>query len=172
MHAMSISNNNAEAGAIDAQANFAATGLILPPAPQPLGVYKPSLIVGDFLYLSGHGTVQEDGSLIIGRVGENMDIEQGVLAARQVGLAMLATIIKTLGSLNHVKRVIKVLGMVNATPGFTRHPYVINGCSELFRTVWGQDAGVGVRSAVGMGSLPDNIPVEIEAVFEIASSFK
>lgn len=151
----------------DADANFAATGLVLPPAPEPLGVYKPSLIVGDFLYLSGHGTVQQDGSLIIGRVGENMDVEAGKQAARQVGLAMLATIKRTLGSLNRVKRVVKVLGMVNATPGFTRHPYVINGCSELFKTVWGEQNGVGVRSAVGMGSLPDNIPVEIEAVFEI-----
>jgi len=169
---MAISGNDPREGMIDAQANFAATGLILPPAPAPLGVYKPSLIVGDFLYLSGHGTLKEDGSLIVGRVGENLDIEQGVLAARQVGLAMLSTIIKTLGSLNQVKRVIKVFGMVNATPGFTRHPYVINGCSELFRAVWGEDAGVGVRSAVGMGSLPDNIPVEIEAVFEISSSFK
>lgn len=158
--------NNVHSG-WDADANFAATGLVLPPAPEPLGVYKPSLIVGDFLYLSGHGTVQQDGSLIIGRVGENMDVEAGKEAARQVGLAMLATIKRTLGSLNRVKRVVKVLGMVNATPGFTRHPYVINGCSELFKTVWGEQNGVGVRSAVGMGSLPDNIPVEIEAVFEI-----
>ncbi|UAY55611.1 RidA family protein [Arachidicoccus terrestris] len=150
-----------------AEERFAATGLVLPPAPEPLGVYKPSLIVGDFLYLSGHGTVQEDGSLIIGRVGADLDVEKGKLAARQVGLAMLATIKKTLGSLNRVKRVVKVLGMVNATPDFARHPYVINGCSELFREVWGQENGVGVRSAVGMGTLPDNIPVEIEAVFEI-----
>ena len=147
--------------------NFSATGLTLPPAPEPKGVYKPCLLVGDFLYLSGHGTVKEDGSLIIGRVGENIDIEDGVLAARQVGLAMLATIKSAVGSLNRIKRVIKVLGMVNATPGFTRHPYVINGCSDLFKTVWGADNGVGVRSAVGMGSLPDNIPVEIEAVFEL-----
>lgn len=150
-----------------AEERFAATGLVLPPAPEPLGVYKPSLIVGDFLYLSGHGTVQEDGSLIIGRVGADLDVEKGKFAARQVGLAMLATIKKTLGSLNRVKRVVKVLGMVNATPDFARHPYVINGCSELFREVWGQENGVGVRSAVGMGTLPDNIPVEIEAVFEI-----
>lgn len=154
----------------NAEERFAATGLVLPPAPEPLGVYKPSLIVGDFLYLSGHGTVQEDGSLIIGRVGADLDVEEGKLAARQVGLAMLATIKKTLGSLNRVKRVVKVLGMVNATPDFARHPYVINGCSELFREVWGQENGVGVRSAVGMGTLPDNIPVEIEAVFEIHPS--
>ncbi len=147
---------------------FAQTGLILPPAPKPLGVYKPCLIVGNHLYVSGHGTVQNDGSLIIGRIGDDMDIEQGKTAARQVGLAILATIKANLGSLDRVKRVIKVLGMVNCTADFGRHPYIINGCSELFAAVWGPDLGIGVRSAVGMGSLPDNIPVEIEALFELA----
>jgi enamine deaminase RidA (YjgF/YER057c/UK114 family) len=148
--------------------NFENLGLKLPPPPKPLGVYKPCLVDGKYLYLSGHGTVQQDGSLIIGRVGVDMDIEAGKLAARQVGLAMLATIRANIGSLNKVKRVIKVLGMVNCTPDFERHPYVINGCSELFAAVWGADNGIGVRSAVGMGSLPDNIPVEIEAMFELA----
>ena len=147
--------------------NFAKLGLTLPPAPKPLGVYKPCLIDGKYLYLSGHGTVMPDGSLIKGRIGADLDIDQGKLAARQVGLAMLATIKANIGSLNKVKRVIKVLGMVNCTPDFERHPFVINGCSELFATVWGEENGVGVRSAVGMGSLPDNIPVEIEALFEL-----
>ena len=147
---------------------FAQTGLILPPAPKPMGVYKPCLIDGNHLYVSGHGTVQTDGSLIIGRIGDDLDIEQGKAAARQVGLAILATIRANLGSLDRVKRVIKVLGMVNCTADFGRHPYVINGCSELFAAVWGPDNGIGVRSAVGMGSLPDNIPVEIEALFELA----
>ncbi len=147
--------------------NFSKLGLTLPPAPKPLGVYKPCLIDGKYLYLSGHGTVQEDGTLIIGRIGADMDIESGKLAARQVGLAMLATIQANLGSLNKVKRVIKVLGMVNCVPSFERHPYVINGCSELFAQVWGEENGIGVRSAVGMGSLPDNIPVEVEALFEL-----
>jgi enamine deaminase RidA (YjgF/YER057c/UK114 family) len=150
-----------------AEENFAALGLVLPPAPKPLGVYKPCLVDGKYLYLSGHGTVKEDGSLIIGRIGVDMDIEAGKLAARQVGLAMLATIKANIGSLDKVKRVIKVLGMVNATPDFKRHPYVINGCSELFAAVWGEENGIGVRSAVGMGSLPDDIPVEIEAMFEL-----
>lgn len=148
--------------------NFAALNLVLPPAPTPLGVYKPFLIVGNFVYVSGHGTVKEDKSLIIGRIGKDLNIEEGKLAARQVGLAILATLKQNLGSLNKIKRVIKVLGMVNCVPEFERHPYVINGCSELFAAVWGQDNGVGVRSAVGMGSLPDNIPVEIEAMFELA----
>jgi enamine deaminase RidA (YjgF/YER057c/UK114 family) len=150
-----------------ADQNFAALGLNLPPAPKPLGVYKPCLIDGKYLYVSGHGTVQDDGSLIIGRIGEALTPEEGKLAARQVGLAILATITANLGTLNKVKRVIKVLGMVNCKPDFEKHPFIINGCSELFAKVWGEDNGIGVRSAVGMGSLPDNIPVEIEALFEL-----
>ncbi|SEW52635.1 RidA family protein [Chitinophaga arvensicola] len=150
-----------------AEEKLAALGLELPPAPAPLGVYKPFLIDGKYLYLSGHGPVQSDKSLIIGRIGDALDMEQGKLAARQVGLTMLSTIKTHVGSLAKVKRVIKVLGMVNCTPDFERHPYIINGCSELFAAIWGEENGVGVRSAVGFGSLPDNIPVEIEALFEL-----
>jgi enamine deaminase RidA (YjgF/YER057c/UK114 family) len=152
---------------ISADQRFESLGLVLPPAPKPLGVYKPFLISGTYAYVSGHGTVKEDGSLIIGRIGQDLALNEGKLAARQVGLAILATLKQNLGSLNRIRRVIKVLGMVNCVPEFERHPYVINGCSELFAQVWGDDNGVGVRSAVGMGSLPDNIPVEIEAVFEL-----
>lgn len=152
---------------MSATGNFKALGLSLPPAPSPLGVYKPYLIDGKYLYLSGHGPVQDDKSLIIGRIGTELDIEAGKLAARQVGLTMLSTIVTNLGSLDKIKRVIKVLGMVNCTPDFGRHPYVINGCSELFAKIWGEENGIGVRSAVGMGSLPDNIPVEVEALFEL-----
>lgn len=150
-----------------ADQRFEKTGLVLPPAPTPLGVYKPFLIDGNHLYVSGHGPLQNDGTNITGRVGDTMDIEQGKLAAQQVGLAILSTIKKNLGSLNKVKRVIKVLGMVNCVADFEKHPYVINGCSELFKKVWGEENGVGVRSAVGMGSLPGSIPVEIEAMFEL-----
>jgi enamine deaminase RidA (YjgF/YER057c/UK114 family) len=150
---------------MSADQNFANLGLTLPPAPKPLGVYKPFLIVGNIAYVSGHGTVQEDGSLIIGRVGEDLDVEAGKMAAQQVGLAILATLKANLGSLDRIDRVVKVLGMVNATLDFERHPYVINGCSELFAEVWGTEKGVGVRSAVGMATLPDNIPVEVEAHF-------
>ena len=146
---------------------FEKLNLVLPPPPKPIGVYKPFLIVGSFAYVSGHGTLKEDGSLIIGRIGKDLTLEEGKLAARQVGLAILSTLKHNLGTLNKIKRVIKVLGMVNCTPEFERHPFVINGCSELFASVWGNDNGVGVRSAVGMGSLPDNIPVEIEALFEL-----
>ncbi|MDR1258918.1 MAG: RidA family protein [Tannerellaceae bacterium] len=152
----------------NADEQFEKLGLTLPPAPKPLGVYKPAFVVdGKYLYLSGHGTVQNDGSLIKGRIGRDITPEEGKLAARQVGLTMLSTIKSHLGSLNKVKRVIKVFGMVNCTPEFERHPYIINGCSELFASIWGDDNGVGTRSAVGFGSLPDNIPVEIEAIFEI-----
>lgn len=148
-----------------ADENFDALGLNLPPAPKPLGVYKPFLQIGNTVYVSGHGTVQDDGSLIIGQIGKDMDVDEGKAAAQQVGLAILATLKKNLGSLDKIERVVKVLGMVNSTSDFERHPYVINGCSELFANVWGEEKGVGVRSAVGMGTLPDNIPVEIEAQF-------
>lgn len=148
---------------------FKSLALTLPPAPKPLGVYKPFLQVGNLVYVSGHGPVKDDGTLIIGRVGKDFTMDQGKETARQVGLTILATLKKNLGSFNRIRRVVKVLGMVNCVPEFERHPFVINGCSELFAKVWGDDNGVGVRSAVGMGSLPDNIPVEIEAIFELES---
>jgi len=150
-----------------ADEKFEQLGFVLPPAPKPMGVYKPLLIDGRYCYVSGHGTVQQDGSLIVGRIGEDLQEEEGKLAAQQVGLAILATLKANLGSLNKIKRVIKVLGMVNCISSFEKHPFIINGCSELFAKVWGEDAGIGVRSAVGMGSLPGNIPVEIEALFEL-----
>jgi enamine deaminase RidA (YjgF/YER057c/UK114 family) len=152
---------------LTADERFEQLNLNLPPAPAPLGVYKPCLVDGKYLYLSGHGPVQDDKSLIIGRIGADLNQDEGKLAALQVGLTMLATIKSNLGSLNKVKRVIKVLGMVNCTPEFEKHPFIINGCSELFAKVWGEENGIGVRSAVGFGSLPDNIPVEIEALFEL-----
>jgi enamine deaminase RidA (YjgF/YER057c/UK114 family) len=148
--------------------NFTVLGLELPPAPKPMGVYKPGLKVDHFYYVSGHGPVLNDGSLIVGRVGDALDMEEGKVAAQQVGLTILSTLKSQLGSLDKIKRVIKVLGMVNCTPDFERHPYVINGCSELFAKVWGEENGIGVRSAVGMGTLPGNIPVEIEVIFELA----
>jgi enamine deaminase RidA (YjgF/YER057c/UK114 family) len=152
---------------MSAEENFKALDLELPPAPTPIGVYVPILIDGKHCYVSGHGPLLTDRSLIRGRIGVELDAEQGKLAARQVGLAILSTLKNKLGSLDKIKRVIKVLGMVNADPSFEKHPFVINGCSELFAQVWGRENGIGVRSAIGMGSLPDNIPVEIEAIFEL-----
>ncbi len=152
---------------MSAEENFKQLNLELPPPPAPIGVYIPFLVDGKHAYVSGHGPLQKDNTLIRGRIGEDMNQEQGKLAARQVGLAILSTLKHNLGSLDKVKRVIKILGMVNAHPSFEKHPFIINGCSELFAQVWGKENGIGVRSAVGMGSLPDNIPVEIEAMFEI-----
>jgi len=151
----------------DADKQLEQSGLHLPPAPEPKGLYKPCLITGKYLYLSGHLPLREDNTVILGRIGKELTKEEGKLAARQVGLTMLSTIKKNLGSLNKVKRVIKILGMVNCVPEFEQHPYIINGCSELFADIWGPDNGVGTRSAAGFGSLPDNTPVEIEAVFEL-----
>jgi enamine deaminase RidA (YjgF/YER057c/UK114 family) len=147
---------------------LAALSLELPPAPQPVAVYRPVVVVNGLAYVSGHGPVRTDGSLITGRVGSDLDLEAGKAAARQVGLAVLATLRAHFGSLNAIKRVIKTLGMVNSAPDFLEHPKVINGCSELFADVFGEEAGIGARSAVGMGPLPGNIAVEIEVIFELA----
>ncbi|MDC6386811.1 RidA family protein [Flagellimonas taeanensis] len=140
--------------------------LQLPPAPPPAGVYRPILVVDNFLYVSGQGPVKLDGSLLIGRAGDDLDADQAKFAARQVGLTMLSTIITHFGSLDRIKRVVKVLGMVNSTPDFGKQPYVVNGFSELMADVFGKENGIGVRSAVGM-MLPGNIPVEVEAMFEL-----
>ena len=139
----------------------------LPPAPKPIGAYTPALVVGRQLYLSGHLPTLPDGTLLRGRVGRDLDADAGKAAARQVGLTMLATIIAALGSLDRVGRLIKVMGLVNCTADFEKHPHVINGASELFAEIWGPDHGVGVRSAFGAGSLPNDVPVEIEALFEL-----
>ncbi|MBK8035901.1 MAG: RidA family protein [Verrucomicrobiaceae bacterium] len=149
------------------EAQLTTLGLTLPPPPPRGGVYKPVVIVGNVAYVSGHGPYSGPDDYICGRVGADMSLEEGKEAARQVGLAMLATLKSELGSLDRVKRVVKLLGMVNSTPDFGEHPKVINGCSELFGQVWGEENGIGARSAVGMGSLPGNIAVEIEGIFEI-----
>ncbi len=141
-------------------------GLELPPAPPPAGVYRPILVIDNLLYVSGQGPVNLDGSLMIGRVGNDADRDKGKMAARQVGLTMLSTIQEHFGNLDRIKRVVKVLGMVNCTPDFGEQPYVINGFSELMADVFGKENGIGVRSAVGM-MLPSNILVEIEAHFEL-----
>jgi enamine deaminase RidA (YjgF/YER057c/UK114 family) len=141
--------------------------LDLPPAPKPGAVYRPLIVADRMAYVSGHGPLRSDRTLITGRVGETMNVGEARVAARQVGLAILATIREHLGSLDRIKRVIKVLGMVNCTADFRDHPHVIDGCSELFVEVFGPVNGIGARSAVGAGSLPGNIAVEIEAIFEV-----
>jgi enamine deaminase RidA (YjgF/YER057c/UK114 family) len=154
---------------MSAEAKLVELKLELPPAPKAMGVYQPLVIVGNMAYVSGHGPLKSDGTLYTGKVGAEVDQQGGYVAARQTGLAILATLRANLGSLDRVKRVVKTLGMVNCTLEFDKHPAVINGCSELWRDIWGPDHGVGARSAVGMGSLPGNISVEIEAIFELNS---
>ena len=154
-------------GRMTPEQRLAELRLELPPAPKPVAVYKPLVVAGNMAYVSGHGPLSADKTLITGVVGRDLDLEAGKAAARQVGLAILATLRSELGSLDRVARLIKVLGMVNTAADFYDHPKVINGCSELFAEIWGPDDGVGARSAVGMGPLPGNIAVEIEAIFEL-----
>jgi enamine deaminase RidA (YjgF/YER057c/UK114 family) len=145
-----------------------ALGLELPPAPSALGIYYPVVVTGNHLYVSGQGPVQSNGELIKGKVGRDLSLEEGQLAARQVGLTMLSTIRAQIGDLDRIKRIIKTLGMVNCYPEFEQHPQTINGFSQLMVDVFGEESGKGARSAVGM-SLPANIAVEVEAVFELHS---
>ena len=154
---------------MSAEARFAGLKLELPPAPKAIGVYKPIVESGGLLYLSGHGPLRPDGTLIKGRVGDDLDAAAGYAAARQTGLAILATLKKHCGSLDRVARLIKTFGLVQATPEFTDHPAVINGFSELMRDVFGEEHGVAARSAVGAVSLPAGMAVEVEAIFELAS---
>src|SRR5690242_12639517 len=132
----------------------------LPPVPGAAGNYVHAVRTGNHVYLAGKG------ANVTGKVGRDFTKEQGYQYARETGLILLAVMKEHLGSLSRVKRVVKVLGMVNATPDFGDHPFVINGCSDLFVEVFG-DAGRHARSAVGMSSLPHGIPVEIEAIIEV-----
>jgi enamine deaminase RidA (YjgF/YER057c/UK114 family) len=141
-------------------------GLVLPPAPPPAGLYRPVLVVDNFLYVSGQGPMLNDGTLYTGRVGDNLTLEEGKQAAHHVALTMLATITTHFGDVDRIKRLVKTLGMVNCTPDFSKQPLVINGFSELISDIFGPENGVGVRSAVGM-MLPDQVAVEIEAMFEL-----
>lgn len=143
-----------------------ALGLELPPPPPSGGIYHPVLITGNQLYVSGQGPVQSDGQLIKGKVGRDLSVEQGQLAARQVALTMLSTIKAQIGDLGKIKGLIKTLGMVNCHPEFEQHPQTINGFSQLMVDVFGEVNGRGARSAVGM-SLPGNIAVEVECIFEL-----
>jgi enamine deaminase RidA (YjgF/YER057c/UK114 family) len=142
--------------------------LTLPPAPKPMAKYKPAVLVGNTLYVSGHGPARiSDKTPMAGKVGAELTTEQGKECARAVGLNVLATVRATLGSLDKVKRLAKTLGLVNCTADFKEQPQVINGFSELMAEIFGEDAGVGARSAVGTNALPINIPVEIECIFEV-----
>lgn len=152
---------------MDAETRLQRLGIELPPVAEPKGLYKPVVIVGPMAYTSGHLPTAADGSLIVGRVGETLDEPAATEAARRAGLAILASLRAALGNLNRVRRVVKLLGVVNCTPDFTRQPAVINGCSQLLADVFGPEIGVGARSAVAAPTLPLGVPVEIEAIFEI-----
>ena len=152
---------------MSAEAKFQELNLTLPPAPKPMGVYKPITFAGNLAYLSGHGPLRENRTLIIGRVGEDMDLADGYEAAKQTGLALLATLRAALGSLDRVQRVVKTLGFVNSANDFEDQPSVINGCSDLFAELYGMEYGVGARSALPSNTLPGGIPVEIEMIVEL-----
>jgi len=153
---------------VSADARLAELKLELPPAPKAAGVYRPVVEVNGLLYVSGHGPLRPDRSLIKGRVGGDLDVAAGYQAARQTGLAMLASLRNHCGSLDRIGRLVKTFGLVQATPEFTDHPAVINGFSELMRDVFGDQRGIGARSAVGAVSLPGGMAVEVEAIFELA----
>lgn len=148
------------------EARLIELGLVLPSVPQPVGTYVPSVRVGNLLFVGGKVPYGPDGRVIVGKVGAQISVEEGYQHARLVGLTLVAAMKEALGDLDRVRRIVKVLGMVNAVPDFTDHGKVINGCSDLLVEVFGE-RGAHARSAVGMGSLPRQVPVEIEAVVEV-----
>ena len=156
-----------QTAAIDPEQRIRELGIQLPTPTKSLAIYKKIVIVDKMAYLSGHIPIDEDGKIMKGKVGKDVDIDLAAKAARRCAIGLLATLRSEVGSLNKVKRLVKTTGMVNCTPDFTRQPQVINGFSELMVEVFGEGAGKGARSAVGMGSLPSNIAVEIEAIFEV-----
>ncbi len=160
---------NADEPAGGAEARVKELGLELPPTTKPTNTYVPTVRVGELLFVAGHGPGSVDGKPVVGKVGRDLDLTEAKAAARLVGLRILSVVREALGSLNKVERVVKTLGMVNATPDFTQQPQIINGCSDLMVEVFGEERGKGARSAVGMGSLPGGIPVEIEMVFQVRS---
>jgi enamine deaminase RidA (YjgF/YER057c/UK114 family) len=153
---------------MSAEARLKELGIVLPELRKPVANYLPYRIVGNVLYLSGQGPLDEHGKQMTGKVGRDIDIEEGYRRARRVGLGLLAAMHDALGSLDRVDYIVKLLGMVNAVPDFNDSPKVINGCSDLFVEVFG-DAGRHARSAVGNVMLPNQISVEIEGIVAIKS---
>ena len=151
---------------MSAESRIVELGLKIPPTPPLGGNYSPVVIVGDLCYVSGQGPLLPTGEMMKGKVGSEISEEEGCQAARQVALTMLATLKANIGSLDRVSRIIKVLGMVNSAPDFLNHPQVINGFSDLMVEVFGEP-GRAARSAVGMGALPGNISIEVEAILQI-----
>jgi enamine deaminase RidA (YjgF/YER057c/UK114 family) len=149
------------------EARLSELHLELPPPAKSLGVYKPVMVIGKTAYVSGHGPVQPDGAVTCGRLGEGLDTAAGYEAARRAAMAMISTLRGHFGNLDAIRRIIKTTAFVHAVPGFKEHPAVVNGFSELIRDVFGSEAGIGSRSAVGVASLPGGWAIEIEAIFEL-----
>jgi enamine deaminase RidA (YjgF/YER057c/UK114 family) len=152
---------------VGAEARLQELGMELPAGLPPVANYLPAVRTGDLLFVAGHGPVALDGSIVHGKVGRDLTLAEGVEAARLVGLNLISTVRTELGSLDRVRRIVKVLGMVNCGPGFNQMPAVIDGCSNLMVELFGEEAGRHARSAVGMAELPFDIPVEIEMVVEV-----
>ena len=151
---------------MSAEARLKELRITLPNVPSPVANYVPFRLAGNLLFLSGQGPRGADGNTLTGKVGSEVTVEEAYNRARLIGLQLLSATRQALGSLDRVDAVLKVLGMVNAVPDFKDHPKVINGCSDLFVEILG-DAGRHARSAVGMGSLPSQISVEIEAILAV-----
>ncbi len=162
-----LTASTTETQAEDIEAKLEAMGITLPTPPTPVANYVTAVSTGNLVFLSGHGPMKPDGNNITGKVGADLSIEEGKEAARVTAINLLASLKAEIGDLNKVKRIVKVLGMVNAAPDFTQHPQVINGCSDLMVELFGEKMGKHARAAVGMGSLPSNIAVEIEMVVEV-----
>ena len=149
------------------EARLAELGITLPDTPAPVANYVPGVRTGNLLYLSGIGPAERaDGTSLVGKVGRDLSQEEGYEAARLTGLNIISRMKGEVGDLDKVKRVVKMLGMVNSDPAFNQQPAVINGCSDLLVEVFG-DKGRHARSAVGLASLPNDIPVEIEVIVEV-----
>jgi enamine deaminase RidA (YjgF/YER057c/UK114 family) len=152
---------------MSAEERLKELGFELPQPPRAIGLYTPVVIVGSLAYLSGHGPIGADGTAICGRLGDDLDVPAGFQAARRTALLALATLRQRCGSLDRIRRLVKTMGLVQATPTFTDHPAVINGFSEVMRDVFGPEAGVAARSSMGIASLPAGWAVEIETIFEV-----
>ncbi len=163
--------SNAQTKKTDPEASIKKLGIQLIKPSAPVANYVKAVRVGNVVYLSGHGPDKPEGGLIIGNVGTDLTLEQARDAARLTGISLLSTLKAEIGDLNKVKRIVKVLGMVNAIPSFEKQPQVINGCSDLMVEVFGEN-GKHARSSVGVASLPNNIPVEIEMIVELKVSNK
>lgn len=166
---LNIGLANAQSARVDAEKNLKALGVTLITPVPPTANFVKAVRAGNMVYLSGHGPDKPGGGQVTGKVGSELTVEEGQAAARLVGISLLSTLKNEIKDLNKVKRIVKVLGLVNAVPTFEKHSIVMNGFSDLMVQVFGEN-GKHARSAIGVGSLPNNIPVEIEMIVELKSN--